>query len=397
MKKKILILGGALLQSFVIKRARELDYEVHVLDMNPDSMGFKMADKYAVINIVDQDACLEYAKENKIDGVLTAATDYGVLTTSYIAEKLELNGIKYDVAKTIKNKYLVRKKLFENKADDVEQFFEIDDINELSDISSKVKFPVMVKPCDGSGSRATTRVDKLEDLEEAVRLAIDSSLSSRALIETFITGHEYGVESFVYDKKTYVMVIMQKDMTSPPYYAELGHTVPSGLSDEMEDKIKKSVCKAIKALDINFGSVNMDLLVTDEGKVCIVDIGARMGGNLIGSHIIPISTGIDYMGNMIKAALGEKVDFKKIKKECVSTRLLALSPGIVKKIPDFNKYYDDTVKDIVCHLNANDEIREYHNNLDGCGYVVVSDKTSALSKEKAEIIKNKIDKDIERK
>ena len=30
---------------------------------------------------------LEYAVEEKIDGVLTAATDYGVLTAAYIAEK----------------------------------------------------------------------------------------------------------------------------------------------------------------------------------------------------------------------------------------------------------------------------------------------------------------------
>ena len=394
MKKKILILGGALLQTYVIKRAKELNYEVHVLDMNPKSIGFKYADKSAPINIIDQEACLKYAKANNIDGVLTAATDFGVLSASYIAKEMGLNGIKYDVAKIIKNKYEVRKKLFEKQADDLDQFYEIKQINELSNISSKIKFPVMVKPCDGSGSKAANRVDKIEDLEEAVRLAIESSISKKALIETFINGYEYGVESFVYNNKINVLAIMQKDMTDPPYYAELGHTIPSGLSNQMENKIKDSVIKAINALEINFGSVNMDLLVTDDGKVCIVDIGARMGGNLIGSHIIPLSKGIDYMGNMIKAALNEDVNFDQKINMSVSTRLLALKPGIVNKLPNFSKYYDDNINYIVCSLKKGDSIREYHNNLDGCGYIVACGNNSRKLKDKVIEIKNKIDKEI---
>ena len=63
----------------------------------------------------------EFAREEKIDGVLTAATDYGVLTASYIAEHLGIPGLNYESAKLIKNKYLVRKRLYENHVDDTEQ------------------------------------------------------------------------------------------------------------------------------------------------------------------------------------------------------------------------------------------------------------------------------------
>ena len=62
-------------------------------------------------------ACLQFAQEEQIDGVLTAATDYGVLTAAYIAEHMGLPGLNYESAKLIKNKYLVRKKLFENHVD----------------------------------------------------------------------------------------------------------------------------------------------------------------------------------------------------------------------------------------------------------------------------------------
>lgn len=394
MKKKILILGGALLQSYVIKRAKELNYEVHVLDMNPDSMGFKYADKYAAINIVDQEACLKYAKDNEIDGVLTAATDYGVLSASYITNNLGLNGINYDVAKRIKNKYEIRKILSNEKADDIDQFYEIEDIDDINKIKDRIIYPVIVKPCDGSGSKAINRVDNSDNLESAVKDALSMSISHKALIETFIIGKEYGAESFVYNREIHVLAIMDKEMTKPPYYAELGHTVPSGLPSNIQDKVINTVKRSIKALGINYGSVNMDLLVTNDGKVCIIDVGARMGGNLIGSHIVPLSTGIDYIGNMIKAAVNDSVDFTVKDNKCVSTKLLALKPGIVKDLPDFNKYYDNDIKYIVCNLEIGSEIREYHNNLDGCGYVVSVGTDREYLKNKVKNVKEKIDDEI---
>ena len=102
--KKLLMLGGGFLQNFVILKAKQLGYCVHVLDANPNALGFNYADEYAVINIVDEEACLAYAREHEIDGVLTAATDFSVLTMSRIACEMGLPGINYESAKIIKNK-----------------------------------------------------------------------------------------------------------------------------------------------------------------------------------------------------------------------------------------------------------------------------------------------------
>ena len=97
--KKILIIGAGFLQAYVIKKARELGYFTLAVDADENAIGFQYADKYAVINIVDEETCLEYARKEQIDGVLTAATDYGVLTASYIAQQMGLPGLKYDIAR----------------------------------------------------------------------------------------------------------------------------------------------------------------------------------------------------------------------------------------------------------------------------------------------------------
>ncbi|MEE0945209.1 MAG: ATP-grasp domain-containing protein [Acutalibacteraceae bacterium] len=392
--KKVLIIGAGFLQSFVIRKARELGYEVLAVDADKNAVGFKYAHKHAVINIVDEKACLEYARKENIDGVLTAATDYGVLTASFIAEQLGLNGIDYSVAKIIKNKYQVRKKLTLSGADDTGEVFQVSSVEEAEKIKNEIDYPVMVKPCDGSGSRGASKVEKAEDLTVACELAISNSLSRLSTVEPFIVGNEYGVESFVKDGEIYVLGVMKKTMTKPPFYAELGHALPNGLDKAVEEKIRNCAEKAIKTLGIDFGSVNMDLLLTENGEVHIVDIGARMGGNLIGSHIIPIGTGIDYMGNMIKAFVNDDYDFSPVNKcKDVSTRLLALSAGVVEKLPDFASLENENV--IIEHrLNVGDEIMPYRTNLDGCGYVVC---TGEGCEEKAESIKEYIDKNIVRK
>lgn len=368
--KKILIIGAGFLQDFVIKKSVSMGYETLAIDANPNAVGFSHAHGHAVVDIVDEEACLGYAKQERIDGVLTAATDFGVLSASYIAQEMGLLGLKYEVAQLIKNKTKVRKKLFEAHVDDSDQAYEVNSSTNLENLKNRLSYPVMVKPCDGSGSRGASRVDQQKDLDVACAYAMSCSISHRAEIETFIIGREYGAESLVVNGDVYVLGIMKKWMTKPPFYAELGHAMPCGLSPEIEKRARICVKNAIAELGINFGSVNMDLIITDDGKVYIIDIGARMGGNMIGPCVIPYGTGIDYMGAMIRNAVGDDVCFVKNSHAAVATKLLAFEKGIVKRIPDIKSLEKQYDVEIYHHIKPGMLVNEYHTNLDGCGYII---------------------------
>ncbi len=368
--KKLLIIGAGFLQDFVIQKAVSMGYETLTVDADPEAIGFSHAHKHAVVNIVDEQACLDYARSEQIDGVITAATDFGVLSAAYVAQEMGLPGLNYDVAKLIKNKYRVRKCLFENHVDDTEQAYEVDNTTDINSLAKQIAYPVMVKPCDGSGSRGASRVNSPEELSAACAYAMSGSITHRAEIESFIFGQEYGAESIVVDGQVHVLSIMKKWMTDPPYYAELGHAIPCGLPPEIERKAKDCVRAAITALGINFGSVNMDMLITPDGKVSIIDIGARMGGNMIGPCIIPYGTGIDYMGAMIQNAVDDPVDMSVKSHDAVATKLLAFNEGIVKKIPDMKAIEDKYGVEIYHHMVDGMHVNEYHTNLDGCGYVI---------------------------
>ena len=102
--KKILFIGAGFLQDFIIQKAAAMGYKTLALDADQNAVGFSHADHFEVIDIIDEQACLAYARREGIDGVITAATDYGVLSAAYIAEQMGLPGLRYETAKLIKNR-----------------------------------------------------------------------------------------------------------------------------------------------------------------------------------------------------------------------------------------------------------------------------------------------------
>lgn len=388
-KKRILVIGAGILQSYLIRKCKQLGYCVLAVDANPNAIGFKYADYKALIDITDQEKCLEYTKRMRVDGVITGATDYGVLTTSYITQELGLNGLNYNVAKLVKNKFEVQNILYNNGIV-TDPSYEVSSINELNFIKNKIRYPVIIKPSDGSGSRGVHKATSFSDIEKYIEEAINNSLINKCIIEPFIEGKEYGAEFYVYNGVIYDLITLSKKMTDYPFFAELGHSY--NMDKKIENKIFQKGHQIIKTLGINFGAVNMDFIVNDK-DVYMVDIGCRMGGNLIGSHIIPMSTGVDYMEMIINGALNKNIHFEKKFSKAVSSKLIVLPTGTVTKINrDEINNVDCLYKVILCKVN--DIVHSYRNNLDGCGYVICNGENILISENNVEKALEKIQKSI---
>ena len=69
-------------------------------------------------------------------------------------------------------------------------------------------------------------------------------------------------------------------------------------------------------MGITNGASHTELKVTTDGKIKIIEIGARMGGGFIGSDLVQLSTGFDYVHAVIEIALGvfDWSNFENIKK-----------------------------------------------------------------------------------
>lgn len=388
--EKLLIIGAGFLQNFLIMKAKELGIYTIAVDGNKDAPGFHNANEFEIIDIKDSKELLNFAKKKRISGVLTGATDYSTLSTNFIAQELGLIGNNLETVEIVKNKYFVRELFFREKVDDMTVFETVNsrtsiNRNQFSTIF-KQKSELIVKPVDGSGSRGVTKVSTFEELEFGVNLAVNNSLNGEALIEEFIEGNEYGVESIVINKEVTILSVMKKRMSNNGFYAEIGHSSHCGLDSKLQIRIEKSVKAAIRVLNIENSGVNMDIIVRD-GEVFIVDIGLRMGGNLIGSHIIPLSTGIDYLSNLIYLSLGslDKIDLEKKDNKFISSRMITFEDGTIINELDRSKFLSDkSVIDLFYFGSLGQKAKKYKTNLDNFGYIITTGDTLKESINNAE-------------
>ena len=88
-----MVMGAAIEQVPGIKKAKEMGYEVAVIDYNPNAVGIPLADQFYNVSTIDSEGVLEAAKDFNTDGFLTLATDLPMRAVAYASEKLGIPGV----------------------------------------------------------------------------------------------------------------------------------------------------------------------------------------------------------------------------------------------------------------------------------------------------------------
>ena len=169
---------------------------------------------------------------------------------------------------------------------------------------SKFQIPLIVKPSDRSGSLGVTKINRMEELQSAIERALSLSFKHEAMVEEFIEGREISVEFISYHGTHYPLQITDKVTTGAPHFVELAHHQPSSLPADMFEYIYDITRKALDALGITNGASHSEYKITKDGRVVVMEIGGRMGGDFIGSDLVRLSTGYDFVKGVIEVALG---------------------------------------------------------------------------------------------
>lgn len=302
-KKKIAIIGASYLQVPVVKKAEEMGIETHCFAWREGAICADIADYFYPISTRDEDKILSKCQEIGIDGICTIASDVATLAVDYVADKMGLIGNPVEYANTCTNKYLMRK-CFEEHNVPSPRFCEVSSIADLDKCKDFV-YPLIVKPTDRSGSRGVEKVNGYNEMVTAINRAWGESFKNEAIVEEFVDGCEVSVESISYQGKHYILQITDKVTTEAPYFVELEHHQPSNLPTDIKDRIREIVLNALTALHIQYGASHSELKITKDGDIRVIEIGARMGGDFIGSDLVRLSTGYDFLKGVIDVALGQ--------------------------------------------------------------------------------------------
>lgn len=269
-------------------------------------------DVFYPISIVEKEEILKICQQEHIDGICTIASDVAAPTVAYVANKMGLVGNDYEAAVRANNKYAMRK-AFMAASVPCPQFLCVKDVEQdtLNKIKQTLQLPIIIKPSDRSGSLGVTKVEEWSQLSSALSLSLEKSFAHEAMVEEFIEGREISVEFISYQGKHYPLQITDKVTTEAPHFVELEHHQPSTLSQEMFEKIYAITACALDALGLTNGASHSEYKITKDGRVAVMEIGGRMGGDFIGSDLVRLSTGYDFVKGVIEVALDKFDEPKK--------------------------------------------------------------------------------------
>lgn len=399
--KKIMILGASILQLPAIRKAKEMGLQVITVDMDENAIGFKEEGIICeVISTIDSEKILEAAKKHNIDGIMTLASDMPMRSVAIVAKEMGLVGITEQTALNATNKAEMRQCLKESGVP-IPQFFRVsskEEYEEAIDYFKTSKLKCIVKPADNSGSRGVDLLSDLSD-EELISRAYEYSKSySRGgdiVVEEYMEGLEVSVETLSVDGECHIIQITDKLTTGAPYFVEMGHSEPSAQPEDIKVRISEVASAAVKAIGIENGPSHTEIKVTKDGPK-IVELGARLGGDNITTHLVPLSTGVDMVECCIKIALGEKPDLERKCELGSAIRYFKTEKGIITNIigiEDAKKLYGVMQVSIVHGIG--EKVSEIKNSIDRIGFVIAQGENAVNAVEICEDALRKIKFEVE--
>lgn len=393
MDKYLLIIGGGILQVPAVDVAHSMGLKVVVADKSLDAPAMEKADVKAELSTKDIDGAIAYAKEfakiHNLAGVYTQGCDVEV-TVAEVAKALGLPGIDVESAYCCNNKIKMRERL--GKYNIPGPKFEFaDNFEEAKEKAKKIGYPLVVKSTDNSASRGVRIIDDESQLEDACNESQKYCFyDRRILLEEFLVGEEFSVDTVVYDNILYPGGISDREFGkvfdySKEFAVQTGSITPSRLSEEIQAKMYDLMANAAKAMGIDKGAFKGDLILCD-GEPKVIEITARLSGGFDSQYRKPYSFGINLIKATMDIAIGNPLDFRDLVPKWVKfskttspfpkSGKITTIKGIeeVKKLPG--------VKNVIMNVQVGDIVEDYKHCANRVGYIILTGDSYEQLKER---------------
>jgi biotin carboxylase len=367
---KLLLVGASLAQVGGIKIAQKLGFIVVAIDGDPYAPGLKLADIGIVSDVKDYEKAIEIAKKYQVTAATTIASEICLPTVAAINQVCGLPGLLKKEASLATDKGAMRIKYQKNQVPNP-RFFILKNEDDLIEAAKQVGYLSVIKPVDSSGSRGVTLIHNFDELKKGYHVARTFSRSGEVILEEFMDGLEVSVEAFVIQGKIHILTLSDKLRTKPPYLLDTCVMFPSAYPEDLQEKIKKVACSAIRSLDLDNCPIHMELLLTKEGPK-IVELGARGPGFKVYTDIIPHVTGVDPVEVQLRLLCGELPEIKvydQLKGACI--RFWEGKNGIVQSISGVEEAKQlPGVTDLDLYVTVGDHVQELKSGADRIGHLI---------------------------
>lgn len=353
--KRLLLLGGMRISCEIVRKAKSLGIIVGVADYNPVELSpaKSIADEHYEISIINVDDVVKLVKEHNFDGVMVGFND---MLLPYYADICQKAGLPcYGTKEQFET--LINKEKYKALC----RQFDVPTIDEFGIDDKDIKYPVLVKPVDSSGSRGISICHDPDELKVAYDKALFASKSKKVLIERYMDGREVTV-FWVFQNGEYYLAAhsnrhVKCNQGNDVIPLPVGYTFPSVYLPKYRLEVEAKCKEMFRHLGIKDGMLFMQCKV-ENGTCYVYDIGYRLTGSLeykILERVCdfnPLEMLICHAltGNMGEPNLAVKAN-PEFKTPAFNVSCLC-APGTIKELIGIEdvKKIDEVVDAVVAHL-----------------------------------------------
>ena len=304
--KTLIVLGLTHNQVPMIQKAQELGFRVVAIGATREvPPAAHVADRWEPIDTSDIAAVEELVLQEQAVGIVTCGTSTAICTAAAINDRHSFSHavLPYQVAFRAVRKDSMRQCL----GDLLPPGAVARTTDEMLRHAKQLGTHVAVKPVDGGGGRGISIVPAADDaaLVEAHSLALATSRSDTVVVEEYLRGDVVGVESLVIDGQVFELAIADKTILPGYPTITLGVVFPTHLCEAIRKRVIARNREAIDRLGILWGPTHIDMVVAKRGMPRILDIGPRLAGGTLMSHLVPEALGYDVYRATIELAIGQ--------------------------------------------------------------------------------------------
>jgi biotin carboxylase len=275
------------------------------------------------------------AREYAVDGVFTCDEAYVELAAD-VARALRLPGLTPEAAMLCRDKHAMRRRLRRAGVPSPHSIM-IGSLAQARDAADMIGYPVVLKPRNLGGSVGVVRADGPADVERFFAVALDAHIAgfkplSGLLVEDYLDGPEFSVESVSANGVTTICGITEKVLGFPPFFEETGHFARRVDALDPGDARLAEVTRSVhEALGVTTGVTHCELRVTTDGPY-VVEIAARPGGDRI-PLITKLASGIDLIAAAAAVATGGQPDLEPVMARVAGVRMVyPRHDGVVERL-----------------------------------------------------------------
>lgn len=306
------MIGAGIGQLYLSKKIKQRGDYLIAVTLPGNQPVIEIADKIYYNDVFDKESVLQIAKKENIDAVISDQNDTMMPTVAYVAENLNIPGLKTEQIYSYcnKNKYRENCDLLGIPAPKHIAVKEV----KVPDEFKSVPFPWIVKPADAQSSVGVEKVNNEKEYFSAIEKAIGYSKTKSAILEEFFVGQELVAEGFIYHGEYYNLGFAdRKYFDLDKIFIPSQTTFPSILNKDVLEAITDCEKRMAKYINPDFAIVHSEYLYNAEkNEFRVVESALRGGGVYISSHLIPLYSGIDINETLLDCICGYSIDMKDV-------------------------------------------------------------------------------------